>query len=420
MTGKVQNLKRMKARLAGEADASVEIPFELTCECGEVVRGIRRTRGIQKQCEQCGETLFVLPMNVYPATKSVKSEVIGGGFRDRLKVVVTEIFPAKKKKPTQPPARLTNSDTTTAAENAAVPAAANAAQVAEPPKRKPFKIPRIDFRKVARQTFTPFRLVIIAMICVVGFTGFWLVQQQAKEAARQVWLTSVDQIELLLSEGKTVDLESQLKETVAAGRVLAKSDEEWRRTFNLYQEAKAINRLAASDLLTAFHGAYDKSGQLSDSGLGEIRNASTSGVFVFDTFLRPDVNNEGFFLFEIPAAPGHQPVTGAVGLPQLQKFLDAIPDQRILFAASVDSVVAPDRQRQLSWRIELAPASLVLLTSTELCESLGLSVDDEPELADILDRQQGFVRQTETWESRADDRIPEKTGLVIERPESLQ
>ena len=293
MEGKVKNLKRMKARLAGEANASVEVPFELTCECGETIRGVRRTRGIQKQCDQCGEALFVLPMNVYPATKSVSSEVIGGGFADRLKVIVGEFLPAKKKpKPSKNAAVAAKSAT------AGKPVPDTEAETARPkPKLRIPRIPRVDLRKAARRTFSPFRLVIISSLCVVGLTGYWLTQQKAEEAARQVWLSSTDQIQTLLQDGKAVELEALLDETVSAGRVLGKADEEWRLTFNLSQETHAINNLAASDLLAAFHAAYDDTGTMRENAPQDITDASKSGVFVFDSSLRPDTENEGAFLF---------------------------------------------------------------------------------------------------------------------------
>lgn len=405
MAGKVKNLKRMKARLAGEADASVEIPFELICDCGETIRGVRRTRGIQKQCDQCGEALFVLPMNVYPATKSVSSEVIGGRFADRLKVIVGEFLPAKKKP--QPSKNAAIATKSIAAAGKTVPGTAVETSTPKPKLRIP-KIPRIELRKLIRRTFSPFRLVIISILCVVGLTGYWLTQQKAEEAARQVWLRSTDQIQSLLQDGKAVELEALLDETVSAGRVLGKADEEWRLTFNLSQETHAVNNLAASDLLAAFHSAYDNAGTMRKSAPQDITEASNSGVFVFDSSLRPDAESEGSFLFELPAAPGNQLVIGAIDLPQIQKYLQAVPDGRTLFSATVDSIVVPNRQH-LAWRVKLDPASFVLLTNQDLCAQLGLSVDFDPDLESILVRQKDFVRQTETWEDRADDVLPEQS-----------
>ena len=104
MIASIDKLKRMKARLSNDAATEIEVPYEVVCECGETVTGIRRDTWIEAECQDCYQSLFVLPTNVYPATPSVPSEVLGGTFSERLKVVISEIFPGRRteERPAEP------------------------------------------------------------------------------------------------------------------------------------------------------------------------------------------------------------------------------------------------------------------------------------------------------------------------------
>ena len=42
------------------------VPFEITCECGQRLRGRRRPQAQFPACPNCDRTLFVLPLDVYP------------------------------------------------------------------------------------------------------------------------------------------------------------------------------------------------------------------------------------------------------------------------------------------------------------------------------------------------------------------
>lgn len=401
MAGKVQKLQRMKARLAGEADASLEIAFELVCECGQSIRGVRRTTSIQKQCEQCGETLFVLPMNVYPATKSVASEVIGGSFADRLKVVVGELLPSRKSKSSKADQSGEKSSKADTVEVAATGEHTEQAVVA-PKLRRKLTLPKIDVKAVLRKTFTPFRMVILGIISVVGLTGYWMIQQQAQEAAQQVWLQATDEIESLLQDGKLVELEALLQETVNAGRTLGKTGSEWRRTVNLHQQTTAINRMANVDLLSAFHAAY-KDGVLDSFGVQKVVDSSRNGTYIFDSWITKDYQKKHTFDVQMPAAAGRNRVSATIELPQLEQLLQEFPDGQFLFAADIETVRAPVGDIDPDWKIRLSAESFVLLTDALLCQNVGLAADFDPQLASVLERQDEFVRTSKTWEFRADD-----------------
>jgi len=87
-------LKQLK-RLRGSAEVAVAVPYEITCDCGAKVTGMRRSSWIEAECSVCYQSLFVLPANVYPATPSVLSEGLGGSFSELWKCVLAELFPPR-------------------------------------------------------------------------------------------------------------------------------------------------------------------------------------------------------------------------------------------------------------------------------------------------------------------------------------
>ncbi|MGV2338666.1 MAG UNVERIFIED_CONTAM: hypothetical protein LVR18_33170 [Planctomycetaceae bacterium] len=69
MTTIGERLAKARAKLFGGSTADTPTPFELPCDCGHNVAGIRRPRIQIALCSACGKSLFVLPLNVYPATR---------------------------------------------------------------------------------------------------------------------------------------------------------------------------------------------------------------------------------------------------------------------------------------------------------------------------------------------------------------
>lgn len=383
--------KQLK-RLQGRAEVAVAVPYEITCDCGTKVTGMRRSSWIEAECPVCFQSLFVLPANAYPATPSVPSEVLGGTFSERLKFVLAELFPPRSKPEAQ---------TLEAAAQPAATAAAAAADSADTPPVRRFRWPVINVTGLLKRTFTPFRLLMLAVVAVVGLTMSWMSWQTSVESARQVWLKTPEQAEQLLQNSDLIQLERVLQQAMQAAQVLQKDGSEFRRLRNLLDETIAVNSLSNTDLLSAFHNAYDDSGRIKDNAQATVEAACQRGPFIFDSLLQKKPGLADDFLIDFPATPGQHPVQLQIPLPAIQELLEFTGDGRAIFAVEFHSVRAPEPDSFEPWVLRVQPTSFALFTSPAHCAAVGIVSEYDPTLISILRRQQEFVEGSETWHSRA-------------------
>ena len=225
-----------------------------------------------------------------------------------------------------------------------------------------------------------------------------MIQQRTTEAARAVWLRSGDEIDGLVASRRYVDLEELLTEAVAAGEILERDDPDWRRTRNLLFETRALINLDDDDLLGTFFKAYDSAGQLRANGESLIREAAESGSFIMETVIRP-TPDRGFFSLDLPLSFGQQSLNLTVGLPALATFLETIPDGRAFVSFEVSSVTVPESEDG-AWLIEIDPMSFTFLIRPEYCDEIGLPLDEDATLNEIIVRQRDFVSESKAWDSR--------------------
>lgn len=389
----IQKLKRIKTQLGGGSATDVDAPFDVECACGRRVTGLRRATWIEAECPECCHSVFVLPVNVYPATPSVNSEILGGTFSERLKTVVSEMLPERTptREPSEKKIGKRKSRVSEDSESEVVE------QSQRPALRLPrLRLPKVDIKRVLRRTFTPFRLLMLSMVVVVGLTGYWMSHQKHVEAAQQTWLRSAEEVDEFLAASDMINLEATLNNAVGAGYTLGKNDSEWKAWLNLLHETEAINNLATSDLLTEFASAYDQQDQVIADAEQNITAGALSGSFVFDSWLTAASDQPDVYLMEFPAAPGRHAVDVFIPLPQLAELIQQAGDGRTVFAARFRSVAAPASRSNGAaaddtWRFWVDADSFVLITSPVHCEAVGLGVEDDPELAAVLARQQDFV-----------------------------
>lgn len=387
MNKTIAKIQRLRNRLAGSGDQAVEIPFEIECDCGATVTGVRRATWIESECSECAATVFVLPMNVYPSTKSVPSEILGGTFKERLGVVTKELLRGNKPN--------AETDETSSRSSSADSSDSNQQTVDAKPKWKLPKLtlPSIDVKKIVRRTFSPFRLVMMAVIATVGFTGWFMVQQRQTERAQKIWLESTATIAEKLEQEELSGLLVELESALNAGMVLGKDDSEYRLLNNLLVETQATVSLASAGLVDVFQAAYDNQNRLEPAAKSRVDEACKQGWFLFDAVANKfDSGTETTWLIDFPATPGLHPVSIILPNLVLTQDLDADSDTRLLFVAKLSVKTAPDGDEDGQWILTVNPDSFAMLTHTAHFVAVGFDPDEDAGLKQVIERQLGWVQ----------------------------
>ncbi len=410
-TATVSRMRRAKARLLGTAAQEVPVAYQLTCDCGQLLEGTRRTAWHQTACPQCQSVYFVLPVNVYPATDSVSSEVIGGSFAHRLATVFGEFVPTRTHPQRSRKAKRSaaNGDAPAASADSAAAAAESAPRLQLPK----FTLPKIDFVGIAKRTFTPFRLLVLAMLGIVLGTSAFMIHRRNLEDARQTWRTSLDQVDALLADSDLTALQPVLADAVAAGEILEYHDAEFRRVLNLHQETETFHDLAHGDLLNSLFEAYTDDGRLKSSATEAVQRDTVGHIFVFDSKLTASADNAAW-LVDMPVTPGHHGVDIRIALPALSELTSIADSSQFLFAAKVGAMKAPPREGSGVWLFELQPESFVLITSPAHCREFGLAIDNDEALQQRLQQQREFVENSTTWRLRNNSIVTEQQPVTGE------
>ncbi|MEP3479516.1 MAG: hypothetical protein ABJZ55_09735 [Fuerstiella sp.] len=378
-------LKRLRNRLSGVSDQAVEIPFEIECDCGATVQGFRRASWIESECQECSATVFVLPMNVYPSTKFVPSEILGGTFKERLSVVTKEIL--HRSKHTDNPSEAASKQSSDAAD------ASNTEDAAEAKWKLPkITLPQINFRQLIARTFSPFRLLMMAVIATVGLTAWFMIQQRQTETAQKVWLESTAMIAGKLDQEDLNGLLPDLESALNAGAILGKNDAEYRLLSNLQVETMATDALAPLGLVDVFQAAYDIENHLKPDARDKVNKACAAGWFLFDAVATKVNTERGItWMVDFPATPGLHPVS--IILPQLLlvEQLELESDMRLLFVAKLSVQTAPANNEDGQWALQVNPEDFAVLTHAAHCKVVGFDPDEDEGLAKTLQQQTEWV-----------------------------
>jgi len=395
MSESSEKLKRLSARLRGTVAEEIPAQFEIKCECGSLVSGVRGTSWQQSTCSECHTVLYLLPTNVYPSTDSVINDVIGGTFSKRLRVVLSEVLPLgkQKRKTRQKLTSPSKDETTSGGTGKKLDTTAGTGTAVQSPRWRIPKIslPRINPAKIARRIFTPIRLLMLGMLLAVGLTTYWLYHRTQVDAAERIWREAQDTIPQLLADGDFQALQVTLANATDAGRLTGQNGPKWRLTTNLFEETQAVTGIC-----------YDTLPELLAEKVGRKTSALDAVVdqyFVLDGYIDPVGDESESFVIDIPAMSGQQSVMVTLQLPPLADFVPVHSGQRYVFAFKLSGAEMHDGFHEL----RVAPESFVLFTSEEHCDQLGMSVQSDPALAEVLANQKAFVEESLRWRNRRNE-----------------
>jgi hypothetical protein len=310
-------------------------PFQVTCGCGQVVQGVRRSRHQVVSCRACGTRLFVLPRSPLPppAPPSAKSQPI--------------IHPASRSSP--PPPR---------------------------PLRVRLRLPSGPWRLPLLAALLT--LAVVVMVYVTLFLLFVQRPQSAETSGAEAIQDHVRAGKLALADQ---DFPAALKafQKARAGYdqqpPLARAASEGRRLQQLVRQAEVLaNRLP--EPLERMLRRWDK---LEGEELENVTVPYRNKFAVFDLEVMKDGANQ--VRYRRLLGP-EVPQLGLDGLVLIDRLASRNHFRRLLFAAQLAGVTRDPDDRLT---VGLVPDSGVLITEQEVARACFPVVDDE--MRDVLEWQ---------------------------------
>lgn len=436
MSSLLAKLAKAKSRLFGSAPESIPVPFEVPCDCGHRVTGIRRTSYQIAVCSACQSSIFVLPVNVYPTTKRIRSEVVDGPVLERVGTVVRDLVrgdttpeedesqePRSVRKPQdseglrdygaavdlKPKGRKSKRSS---GEEGSSSGGAAEVNVQESADSIPLvQVPRPSFATRMRRVFSPTRLLALAGCVILCSTGFWTIHQRKLEQARKVWRLEMDRAETALKQKDLSTLSESLTLAVKAAKTLSRTDEDARVAESLLRQTEAVQQLTSVDLVSQFSSVIRNDGSLDVAKAGNIAEGLHGQRFVFELVLKRRNAGETTFQLDFPLIIQDTAIDVFVSSSVLSSCAVDGSEPNVLFTACVRECRPPNPANR-RWEIVLDGPSCTLVTTEFHAEQLGLDMKTSTSLLSVLENQTKIVRSVQ--DSVLDSTLPadgsEKAG----------
>lgn len=387
------------------------VPYECQCACGCRLSGVRGERGRRVICPECGEALFVLPVNRYPVSErryyqegtSVSPLVNASDDPADVRQSAAE--------PLAPTAPVTDTDEpessvedffaekplaydwkeTSGPEDSLKPASKPAA----PARRRPVAASRrirdnadwlskpvLEERTKTRQKLV---LVITAAGLLLMLMTLWLVRSSSRDRSETAFLEGLQNGERAFEAGDYGTARLELARAVAAAEHLGMDSPESRRLRHLLRHAETADGLLAEELTEIFAPP-----------LNELDFTARYGTRWLLLDQQPVQISEAPATLPDNAVPGRRlvwPINAdgrpvhVAGVEQVLKQMEAVgPVRRIVLAGRLKATrLEAESGVQV---LELDPDTVYLCTRFDMLDRLGLTASDEAaELRTFLESQ---------------------------------
>lgn len=390
MSGLFERLADVKAKLLGKPAADVPIPFEVVCECGHRVAGIRRRSYQVAECSECTASIFVLPVDPYPAVrKAVPKEApptrrVTPSTSTVQADTETAVHGRSGGSPEPVPQRSGKSDDRSEVGKAPEQVLPDEDVIRLPPK------PPLAVR--LRRTFSPVRLLAVAGMALVGLTAWWMIHQRTLDEARRTWRREIDIVRKAIEEGDRISLSTAIKKAVDAAALLSRDDADARDARSLLRQTQALEQVgqSASDPVSVLSDVTPAKVQDTDD-LKEVLGRLEGICCVFESPLIRSPENDRILIVNAPLLTPSGRIRIQVDSQLLRGLFDQFGQDSVLFVASVTKA-SRDASGAGEWLINLDGRSVTLLTSELLAAELGHDPKHIPETAEILKRQEEYMR----------------------------
>ncbi|MBI1346150.1 hypothetical protein GC163_07655 [bacterium] len=350
--------------------------YDVNCDCGARLTGIRVPIAQKPSCPECGIIVFILPATVYPVPASVERRWLGN---DLPETVAT--FPKSKKYRS---VREQRRDKERARKAKAE------REVVQPPSE-----PGIPFSQRFRQLFTPIRLVILTMAVGLLLTGWVMIRNVRRDRAQRELQGSLDRGHAALANDDYPKAAQEFQQATAALDILGRQDDIARQVRRTSRESMVTAGLSSRSFSETLERWILKAPKDSATSLGD-----KAGWFLFEAELHPSTASEYAgeptpLVIDLPLQIGKTPVVVLMEPPPWKNWLTSEAgeqSQRVLFAAQLRRGEVPQGDRAVA-RVWLNESTAILWSNTETLPESALPADDDEASpwSDLVVRQREFL-----------------------------
>jgi hypothetical protein len=348
-------------------------PFEVGCACGHRLSGLRKPSYQAIPCHRCGNSVFVLPIDVYPKPKVKKPDPTQAlaapaapapPAAARLKTLPSVPAPGMQPKGAKPAA-----GTGTATPPGSVPTI-NLAEEA-----KSDDSVTLDVR---RPLVSRFKLIVLAIAGVVGATGYFVWQSRLNDRALVSLPGHIEAGATALKAGKLPEAAEEYGQAAWAVNRLKRNDAESADIRQKAQELHAIVNLSAVPLYEICEQARRNAKAGSEKWAEKFNELYRDAWIVVEGDIVQETSPDGTgqALLQFPFPIDSAPVVIDARLKALAPVIDAAKGapRHVIFAGQLASFKKEGTKNPL-WVIRLKDDSAFLWANFDTYQAMGLSSD---------------------------------------------
>lgn len=336
--------------------------YEITCDCGARLHGIRIPVPQKPACPECSTILFVLPASVYPVPTSVQRRWLGTDQPE----TVGQLPKSKKFRSV--------SDQRREKELARKAKAERAITQRQAPVGPPLG-------ERLRQQITPFRVIMVCVITGVALTAGVLIRNARWNQAQRELQGALDRGHAALDAGNITEAAHEFQSAVTALDILGRRDDVAEQIRRTAQEAGASASLSPRSMTESLEAWLMKSPNQSNSF-----PENADAWFLFDVALHPATAAEFAgqskpLVVDLPLQIGKTPVLLLIEEPAWKPWLleqSGSEPHRVLFAAQLRRGEVPSGEHAVA-RVWLNDATAILWSNTDTFPAAGSLVDEQDE-----------------------------------------
>ena len=362
------------------------VTFEMVCGCGKRGEALRTDGPQIMQCKQCGDRLYVLPLNVYPEPPPTPKNRTPASEKAR-----QAKDSAKQQPATQQPQSKTEELVAT-----------NTISMLE------------TVTESRRKIFTPLRLIVGCILLFVVITATWAFYSNRRGHAEETYLLAHDAGMDALKKEDYLAAEQEFEKVANAVRILKRTDPQAVSSAHFYMELKAANHLSSStlyDIISKLEADYDE--KRPQDWSDEFRAAYSGQWFVIEGELETeqdisyselmdrndkesnkkhdtDRNRSGSrMVIHYPVLVHDIPLVFAVDLPVLKKYASSNKPRPLFLAVQINRCQLINDPTPV-WVMDFKPETAFLWNNIETIPALGYpleTAEEQQRLANLLKQQ---------------------------------